>query len=301
MELPRLPNDLWAEIGEYLKLQDAFNLYRAKFTTYDFRINKYLPLLEIEEFNLRYMYTTCIHCSHCKFVFDDYYILVRMLKHPYVHKPKVECLCKFGDPCETKCKTVLDSDPDTESDDESDFSSDIESDIDSDDELEPIPRRNICIESFNNDNDYVLLRCFVDIAYKYKIPIMNIIGVDDYDLLESDDEYCCMHEPGFTPEIRREFYTVARKACEDVTIFKWNICSVCGGTNHEPHDEKCLFSSTTVRIRFIEEKRVQDEKNRIFRLEVEERMKREKEEKEKMQRAEFLINGCIKCKTKSTH
>ena len=71
MELPRLPKDIWVEIGKWLELDDAFNLYRAGFTTYDFRINEYLPLLRMQEWkgSIMKLYPYCWDC----FSEDDLY------------------------------------------------------------------------------------------------------------------------------------------------------------------------------------------------------------------------------------
>ena len=65
LSLPQLPIDIWAEIGIYLNLEDAFNLYRANFTTYDFRINEYLPLLRMQEWrgDIRNLYDFCSECT----------------------------------------------------------------------------------------------------------------------------------------------------------------------------------------------------------------------------------------------
>ena len=59
-----LPKDIWTEIGQYLNLEDSFNLYRAHLTTYDFKINDYFPLMRIKEWSgdITDLYSFCSDC-----------------------------------------------------------------------------------------------------------------------------------------------------------------------------------------------------------------------------------------------
>ena len=247
--LPTFPIDIWAEIEKYLELEDAFNLYRARFTTYDFKINEYLPLLRIQEWkgDIRNLYDFCGECS---------------------------CGIKLYRDLGIKSESDSDSDSD-----------------DYDSYYDDSPSLG-CQNFIDTSNcDFIYLRNFVNVAYKYKLKVPKLIDLPVRNRRD-EDVNCVFLKVDLTSQMKEEIYKQTFKFYCDVVQLKTSICTKCGYIDHEEHDKECLFSSPRLRDEWLEEKRLRREK-KIRRLE-QKRLKTERKLRRNLGER-FNAIACMNC------
>ena len=225
--LPPLPIDIWTEIGKYLNLEDSFNLYRAHLTTYDFKINDYFPLNRIREWSadITDLYSFCDDCR---------------LERGYDFYDEI-------------------------------YPEEDDSDSDGYYNTRAMCRIRDCHE-FTCDPEYVsvYLRSTINVAYQYKLKPRKLIDLvepedpeDPEEPEEPEDRMCVFHDDNMTSKLCDQIYKMTLETFKKAIELELRICYKCGGVDHKPYDQQCLFRSQQLRKDYRKEKkRIKEDRRR---------------------------------------
>lgn len=272
LNLSRIPKEIWTNILQNLELLDVLNFYRVFPTTIDVRLYNYLPLHRINEWGASL--TQCfLVCNNC----EEY----RMN----------EILCNLESTCMSKekrkkynykksqVKWVFYSIGDAQFD------------------LRPIYLRNL-----------------LEVSYKHGVKLFNL-GLEkdsdedsnsdsNQDLDTNSDEdrdshkgtetystWCgasCIFNINLPKYIFDEVYRNVKQIYYILAKYEIKICSKCGELDHKEYEPGCLFQSSSLRHKLLEEKRLTKER---FEKAMEQSRIRQEAEK-----VEWLKIACIKCR-----